>query len=71
MTKVYYAAVDGYIEGAMRKKGDRIGTLTDLQAKYPLQYGQITEQRPEPPSAVPTPVADDEGGDPPAARKAR
>lgn len=69
MTKVYYAAGDGYIEGAMRKMGDRIGPLTDLQAKYPLQYGQITEKRPEP--SAPAPVVEDEAGALPAGRKAR
>lgn len=69
MSKVYYAAVDGYIEGAMRKKGERIGALSDLQAKYPLQYGQITDTRPEPSPSPP--VVEGESGEPPAGRKAR
>lgn len=47
MSKTYYAAAEGFIEGAYRKVGDKVGTLTDRQAKYLLMDGTITAKAPE------------------------
>jgi hypothetical protein len=62
MEKFYYAAVDGYLFGAQRQKGDPIGQLTAAQAKYDELGGRITDvnpaimTEPEPPRAEPDPA---------------
>lgn len=67
MDKMYFAATEGFINGVYRKVGDPIGRLNELQAKYLVMAGQVTEEKPaelagkrtpEPkPKADPKPVA--------------
>ncbi|MDQ0422291.1 hypothetical protein J2045_003339 [Peteryoungia aggregata LMG 23059] len=44
--KTYYAAVEGFIEGAYRKVGESVGKMTDDQAKYLVMAGHVTDVAP-------------------------
>ncbi|CCF19163.1 protein of unknown function [Pseudorhizobium banfieldiae] len=44
MKKSYVANVTGWINGAHRIKGRSVGELTDDEAKYLVQSGQIIEK---------------------------
>lgn len=57
--KTYYALVDAFINGAFCKAGDCLGELTDLQAKYMVLAGMISD---EPPAATDEAPAADEAG---------
>ncbi|MDR6954126.1 hypothetical protein J2X65_003494 [Ancylobacter sp. 3268] len=62
MRKYYYAQVDGFIAGAMRKKGDPVGPLTEREAKYPELAGLLGQDPPvvgaveSPPKPEPDPA---------------
>lgn len=45
--KKYYAAVEGYINGAYRKKGEPAGALSERQAKYLVLSGLVTDKKPD------------------------
>lgn len=45
--RTYYATVDGYINGAMRKAGEAVGKLTDRDAKYLIMSGLVTAEAPK------------------------
>lgn len=51
MKKTYYALAEGFILGSYRKIGDPVGALTEGEAKYPKQAGQICDIAPVPPKA--------------------
>jgi hypothetical protein len=44
--KTYYAAVEGFIEGAYRKVGETVGQMTETQAKYLIMAGHVTDTAP-------------------------
>lgn len=48
--KMHYAAVEGFLFGKYREIGEPVGMLTDDEAKYPVQMGQITEAAPGQPT---------------------
>jgi len=50
MKKIYYAAVSGYILGAQRTKGERVGALSEGEAKYPVLSGLVTDKKPTTPA---------------------
>lgn len=57
--RIYYAAISGFINGAVRAKGDTVGPLSESEAKYLLLSKLITVENPnakaKPPSRRPEP----------------
>lgn len=48
MKKTYYAVIDGYINGAYRKKGEPCGEMTERQVKYLVMSGLVTDKKAKP-----------------------